>query len=421
MFAADARASAGFDGAVAAIRSRLTAECGAERYARLSPGEVMARLSPGELDALGTGFVRFELSAPAWVHVVIPAVKKGDPFWLESRGFKRDETGGWMIGGGGYETWSRRFEAGRVGLGVPSLSAEPDVYSVVITADGPGRPVPRVSHPAPEKLVLAKVAENGPIHADSGRRAEKVPSRFLGATLIRGLNARKQAGRLFRVYRLTEHPASPFPDQVMLTWTGEPATTQTIRWRTAASVTRGCAAFAPAAAAFDPAAAARVESGITVLSTPDVANDPVVHLHTVELRGLKPGGTCAYAVGDGSPGGWTQPKTFRREGKPHPHRQGRRRAAAPRVCHAQTHRRGRGDRRVAASGPHRGGRHRRPRPENPPPRLRHRPPHPHRPEICELNAPLRGGPKPRPFHEVSPRPRPAIRPCPAGASQKAAG
>ncbi len=311
VLASAARAGAGFDGTVAAIRARLTAECGTVRYARLSPGEIMARLLPGELDALGTGFMHFELSAPAWVHVVIPTVKKGDPFWLESRGFKRDGDGGWMIGGGGYETWSRRFEAGHVGLGVPSLSAEPDVYSVVITADAPGGPVPRVGNLAPEKLALAKVAENGPIYADSGRRAEKIPPRFPGATLIRGLNGRKAAGRLFRVYRLTEHPAAPSPDQVVLTWTGSPETTQTIRWRTAAGVTRGCAAFAPAsAAAFAPAAAARVESVVTVLSSPDVANDPLVHLHTVELRGLKPGETYAYAVGDGSPAGWTRPKTF---------------------------------------------------------------------------------------------------------------
>lgn len=298
-----------FDDAIAAMRARLTAGDGAETYARAAPAEIFAKLTPAERDTLATGFVSFELSAPAWVHVVIPTVKKDDPFWLRERGFTRSDDDAWTIGGGRYETWSRRFDAGPVGLGAPSLSAEPDVYSVVITPATPGAPAPKITGLAPSTLALATVTPNVVFYADTGRRAENIPQKFIGATLIRCLNARKQNARLYRVYRLTDHPSSPRPDQVMLTWTGEPATTQTIRWRTSTAVTRGFVTYSTGTFA-----SRSEESIVTVLATPDVANDPVEHLHTATLRNLAPGTTYTYTVNDGEPSTFTtapqQPRPF---------------------------------------------------------------------------------------------------------------
>jgi hypothetical protein len=43
------------------------------------------------------------------------------------------------------------------------------------------------------------------------------------------------------------HAATPLPDRVVLTWSGDPATTQAVTWRTATSVERGLAQLALAA------------------------------------------------------------------------------------------------------------------------------------------------------------------------------
>ncbi len=295
-FALNAACAADFAAFITATRDRLTAENGAEAYARATPAEIFARLTAAERDTLATGFVRFELSAPAMVHVIIPAVKNDDPFWLRANGFTRSGADDWTIGGGTYETWSRHYNAGLVGLGAPSLSAEPDVYSVVITPGAtaaPDRPAPQITNLAPVSLKIAKVTPNAVFYADSGRRAEKIPARFHGATLIRCPNNRKQDARLFRVYRLTGNPSTPRPDQIMLTWTGDSSATQTIRWRTSTTITRGHVTYATGTFSTSTA-----ESLVTVLSTPDVANDPVEHLHTVALRDLAPATTYTYTIND---------------------------------------------------------------------------------------------------------------------------
>lgn len=42
------------------------------------------------------------------------------------------------------------------------------------------------------------------------------------------------------------HAPSPLPDRIVLTWNGDPATTQAVTWRTDATAMRGMAELAPA-------------------------------------------------------------------------------------------------------------------------------------------------------------------------------
>jgi 3',5'-cyclic AMP phosphodiesterase CpdA len=91
--------------------------------------------------------------------------------------------------------------------------------------------------------------------------------------------------------------ASPRPDRILLTWQTDPRTTQTVTWRTDASVKTPQAQVAladpsPYFTRYATTVAARTES----LKT---ENGPVRY-HSVNFTALKPGALYAYRVGDGT-------------------------------------------------------------------------------------------------------------------------
>lgn len=96
---------------------------------------------------------------------------------------------------------------------------------------------------------------------------------------------------------VTEFPAGAQPDQVCLTWSGDPATTQTIQWRTSPAIAGGAVQYRPANQ--PDAAPVEVIADTRVLEEPRVSNDPVNHRHTVRLEGLTPGTTYVYRAGSG--------------------------------------------------------------------------------------------------------------------------
>jgi hypothetical protein len=101
---------------------------------------------------------------------------------------------------------------------------------------------------------------------------------------------------------------SPAPDQVTLTWTGDPKTTQTISWRTDASVTAGQVRFG--------ADSKNAEGGSQLWLVPAQTKvletaDGEINLHSATLTGLTSGMQYRYQVGDGSI--WSDIYTFKTE------------------------------------------------------------------------------------------------------------
>lgn len=91
------------------------------------------------------------------------------------------------------------------------------------------------------------------------------------------------------------HAPSPVPERVVLTWTGDPATTQAVTWRTDTSVKKGVAELAIANSngrALEP----QRWDAETNAFTSDLNE---AHYHTVEFTGLVPDTLYTYRVGDG--------------------------------------------------------------------------------------------------------------------------
>ncbi len=133
------------------------------------------------------------------------------------------------------------------------------------------------------------------------RRAERFRVRLLwsvlgcAAALYTGWYVIGAHPVLIQDVRVTAHPAGTRPDQITLTWNGDPTTTQAVQWRT--SVTEGANRLR-----YRPASGGEwhtVPAETSLLEDPQLANDPVNAHHTAALNDLTPGTAYVYQVGHG--------------------------------------------------------------------------------------------------------------------------
>lgn len=108
-----------------------------------------------------------------------------------------------------------------------------------------------------------------------------------------------------RLAPLEEFAPSPMPDRVVLTWSDDPATTQSVSWRTDDTVMAAVAEIAVAGDLGPKLEASRVEARTISFTSTDAA----CHQHTATFTALQPGTLYAYRVGDGA--NWTEWFHFR--------------------------------------------------------------------------------------------------------------
>ena len=92
------------------------------------------------------------------------------------------------------------------------------------------------------------------------------------------------------------YPPSPVPDRVILTWSDDPATTQSVTWRTDVSVKKAFAEIAPAEGSPDFRLHTDSILAVTELL---VTDNNAAHFHSATFTGLEPGKKYAYRVGQG--------------------------------------------------------------------------------------------------------------------------
>ncbi len=106
------------------------------------------------------------------------------------------------------------------------------------------------------------------------------------------------------IVRATKFPAGPQPDQVCLTWSGDPKTTQAVQWRTSTAVTDGAVQWRAAADSGDEI---RETVAIqAVIADRLLENDPEIHRFTAHLEGLAPGTAYAYRAGSKIADTWSE-------------------------------------------------------------------------------------------------------------------
>lgn len=109
------------------------------------------------------------------------------------------------------------------------------------------------------------------------------------------------------------HAPRPLPDRIVLTWAGNPATTQAVTWRTDTSVYRGLAEIA---VALDNGRDLKSTS-VAATTEPFKSDLGEAHYHSVQFTGLAPDTLYAYRVGDGANWSeWFHFRTASREARP---------------------------------------------------------------------------------------------------------
>lgn len=134
----------------------------------------------------------------------------------------------------------------------------------------------------------------------------------LTVMLLFGLVLAFGSGQAFELVDVEDRLYDPqrTPDRVVLTWQTNPATSQAVTWRTAATVGRGVVEIAQATP--DPSFSEtswNAPARTTLVKTKSGS----ARYHSVNLTGLKPATTYAYRVGDGQE--WSEWHHFRTASK----------------------------------------------------------------------------------------------------------
>ena len=295
---------------VAGIIARMKRELAAEELRNLTVSKAEQFLTPREREILATEHISFRVNVPVRVSILHDARLGDEPFWLRERGFQKTGVE-FKEGRVTYEVLAKDFDAGWIGLGIHSLTGSGDHYLVLLAPRKPGDKL-EVNDLYPGQLRLAEFRAGVEPYVDQAAVLKSVPPELAGQTLIRTDSDREEDARLVNVFRVTDYPATDRPDQIVLTWSDDPRTTQAIQWRTSTRVRNGFVLYQKKSEAnrFKPKKPRRVSAGTTRLETPTLLNDPVIHRHTAVLRGLEAGTTYVYSVGDGTEAGWTELAEF---------------------------------------------------------------------------------------------------------------
>ncbi len=258
---------------------------------KLDYNQVMSLLSEDDINVLATKHWMFDVNVPVVVSVFRSVKQETIPFWLENNGFsktgltlKNEMTE--------YEIWQKSFPAGRVGLGINGFENFSLHYFVSVKPQNEKDELV-LSNFFPENQFVG-VLQNGAFtyHDWDELVLTDVPDELKGQKLLTTIRGRGTESHLIGAFRKTNYPSSAQPDQVMLTWSNDPATTMDIQWRTDTTVSAGIINYR--------------EKGSSIVYSSDaekyrmedllLMNDRFINRFTAHLSGLKPGTDYEYQI-----------------------------------------------------------------------------------------------------------------------------
>lgn len=273
---------------------RLAAQYTPEALMQLDEAAIEKAVTPEERAVFATKYWCFDTDVPVVVSVMRDVQQPVAPFWLEERGFRKTEL---RVRNEEYEyeVWQKAFPAGRVELGINGFDRHRPHYFVAV---GPQPPAEKVTlshfYPADQQVFEMKIGAS--IYHDwPDLVLTEVPAELQGQRLLPTIRGRAREAHLVQAFRSTPFPASEKPDQIVLTWRGDPRTTQSIQWRTAADVNQGSVKFREKDQPDAPWQSVTAKS--RALEDALIVNNPKVRLFTARIEGLKPGTAYLYNAG----------------------------------------------------------------------------------------------------------------------------
>ncbi len=286
---------------MAAVMDDLVATLCAGRTAAeiddLDQDTILAATTAEQRHVLATEHWVFEVDAPAIVSVMRDKAQQTPPFWLEEYGFEKTD----MVARNEhntYEVWQKAFPAGPVGLGINGFERHRPHYFVAVGPQDPDGTV-NISNPRPDPREIYTFAPGSSIYHDwPGLVLTETPEELTGHHLLPTIRGRAREAELIGAFRETAHPASETPDMVVLTWSDDPQTTQTIQWRVASTVETDFAVYYREKDGAADAAWGATPSTSVLLDDRNIINEPRVLWHTATLEGLTPDTAYEYAIAE---------------------------------------------------------------------------------------------------------------------------
>jgi predicted phosphodiesterase len=254
---------------------------------------VMQFITPEEKQIFADNYWVFTIDRPAVVSVMRHKEQETIPFWLPEKGFvntgrtvrsERYE----------YEVWQKHFPAGTVRLGINGFDRHREVYFVTVGADDEEKEI-RVTEIHPSGYPQMKMRPGAYTYTDwEDMQIEELPAEIAGHTLLATVRGRAREASIAKCFRTTEYPSSQTPDQIVLTWSDDPATTQTLHWRTDTTVTESCVSYCKPDVG-DNGTEEKPASFVT-LKDACIRNDRAVRYWGVTLTGLIPNTKYTYRI-----------------------------------------------------------------------------------------------------------------------------
>ncbi|MBI2425667.1 MAG: metallophosphoesterase family protein [Candidatus Hydrogenedentes bacterium] len=308
LICATARAQESTQATMDAIVARFTAEMDPAAMDALDSDAILSRITPEERAVLATKHSYFDVDIPVVVSVLRDAQQSVVPFWLTERGFEKSGLVVTNMLDWNYEVWQKSFPAGRVELGINGFDQHRAHYLVGVGPQEAGAK-PVISNRYPAQHAMVTLEPGAPCYWDwSDLVLKEVPEALLGHTFLTTVRGRSREAHIIQAFRETPFPSSGKPDQIMLTWSGDPKTTQAIQWRTGTAIEDGVVRYRKAGSKGDFVEAA---ARSFVFEDRLLRNDTRIHRWTADLNGLEAATEYEYYVGSPAANLWSGYNRFK--------------------------------------------------------------------------------------------------------------
>ena len=290
------------------VVTRLYRDVPRRQYDSIDDNFILKFLTEDEKRILATKYLYFTVNVPVVVSLMRHRDQQTVPFWLEESGFRKSgetvESESYV-----YEVWTKKFDAGKVELGINGFDKHRPVYFICVGPQDSAQNL-IISDRYPAEYNLA-IMEDGAFtyHDWSDLKLIRIPESLKGQQLFTTVRGRAREAHIRGGFRTTPYPSSSKPDQVMLTWSAPPETTIDIQWRTDSSVQDGAVRFWRAGV--EDADTLEVDASSYQMEDRMLANDRYVKRFTAAIRELKPGAEYFYQVGSPSANVWSSDASFK--------------------------------------------------------------------------------------------------------------
>ncbi|MCE1197362.1 MAG: metallophosphoesterase family protein [Marinilabiliales bacterium] len=276
---------------------------------KLDGANILDLFTPEEKEILATTHQILHVNVPVIVSVMQNRSQKRVPFWLPQKGFTKTSLS-MNNTQTTYDVWQKKFPAGDIGLGVDGFENGLALhYFVSVRPVNQGDQLKVIPvFPADQKMA---VLDNGTsTYLDWDELVLKnVPEEMKGELLFRTTRGRSAESHLVGAFRRTPSPSTADPDQIILTWSGDPSTTVDVQWRTNPATIADQITFREKGGNETKS----VKAQMLKMEDRMLMNDRYTLHYTAQISGLKPGKTYQYKITGQA--NWLEKQTFQTAAK----------------------------------------------------------------------------------------------------------